>query len=276
MNAKYVIGATIAIPLLPLLYYQGKRIRSSVPKLPEATGVEGLCPSGSKRVLRLLSIGESTIAGVGVKTHAEGFTGTLGKEIAKKLNVNVAWKVYARSGYTAKKVTKKIVPKITWDKADIIVIGLGGNDAFTLNNPSEWRKDIYALIEGLHAKFGNIPIIFTNMPPIKEFPAFTPLIKFTIGNLVEILGNELNKVTANRANVYYSAQKITLADWIGRLSPNATPSDFFSDGVHPSKLTYQFWAKDIADFIVDNDEIVNSLYLDDGNDSNNGNNVNKG
>ena len=124
MNTRYILGATVAVPLLPLMYYQGQQIRASVPVLPEATGIEGYVQIDSTKEVSLLAIGESTIAGVGVKTHREGFTGTLAQEIGDQLGVNVRWKVYAKSGYTAKKVTEKILPKITENEVDIIVVGL--------------------------------------------------------------------------------------------------------------------------------------------------------
>ena len=89
------------------------------------------------------------------------------------------------------------------------------------------------------------------MPPIKTFPAFTPLLKFFIGNLVEMLGDALAKEVADRPGVYYYARRITLEDWIERLDIQAEPSEFYSDGVHPSKLTYQTWAKDFAGFLKD-------------------------
>ena len=248
MNAKYLAGALISIPLLPLMYYQGKQIRAKVPQLPEAKGIEGVCQQNgsSSNFLNVISIGESTIAGVGVETHKEGFTGTFAKEISRLLHVGVKWKVYARSGYTARRVEHKIIPKINENKVDLIVIGLGGNDAFTLNRPSKWKKEIHELIKSLQRKFPKAVIVFCNMPPIKEFPAFTPLIKFTIGNLVEILGEELQKVVSKFKDVYYFGDKVTLEGWMEKFQLNVKKEDFFSDGVHPSKLTYQTWAKDIA------------------------------
>lgn len=253
---KYYLGALLMIPMLPLMYVQGKRIRSSVPKLPEAKNPEGKAGEQYKRKLRLLSIGESTIAGVGVDTHEEGFTGTLAKELSNLLQREIYWKVYARSGYTAKKLKEKIIPKIRETEIDAIVIGLGGNDAFTLNNPKTWKKHIRELIGSIRNKFGDVPVFFTNMPPIKSFPAFTPLIKLSIGNLVELLGKELEDLSQTEKNVFYSARKITLQDWIKRLNIEARPEDFFSDGVHPSKLTYQTWARDFAEFINSQNKLV--------------------
>ncbi len=52
------------------------------------------------------------------------------------------------------------------------------------------------------------------MPPIKEFPAFTPLIKFIVGNLVEILGDELKQLVATDQYLYYNAEVITVKGWV--------------------------------------------------------------
>jgi len=246
---KYLVSAVAIFPFLPLMYLQGKNIRRKVPKLPEAGGPNGMEQIGAEKTIRLITIGESTIAGVGAPSHQEGFTGTLAKSLSEKLKVNTKWEVFAKSGYTAAKVKEQLIPKTKTSEADIIVIGLGGNDAFTLNSPAQWRKDINALIHEVKALFIDIPIVFINMPPIKSFPAFTPLIKLSIGNLVELLGNELEAITSNHENVYYYGRKITFDDWSERFGMENQPEKYFSDGVHPSLITYQIWAKDVADYI---------------------------
>lgn len=255
MNLKYTLGSFLTIPLLPIMYFQGKKIKKTVPRLPEAEGIKGVALVSSNKTLRLLTIGESTIAGVGVKTHKEGFTGFLANELAASLQTNVDWKVYAKSGYTAKKVNDHIVDLITEESIDLIVIGLGGNDAFELNSPKKWNRDIRELIKSIKSKFKDVPIVFTNMPPIKEFPAFTTIIKFTIGNLVDILGEELNGIVKDFDQVYYYALKPSSEDYIKRFNLKIEPSEFFVDGVHPSKRTYHIWAKDISNYITESKEI---------------------
>lgn len=249
MSIKYLLGSLLALPLLPLLYIQGKRIRASVPELPEAIEPAGAIKNQGQPKLNLLCLGESTMAGVGVKFHEEGFVGTMAKELAVLRNTEVHWHVYARSGYTAERVTRKLVPKLKEETPDIIVIGLGGNDAFTLNRPWKWRQQMEQLIDALQAQFQEVPIFLTNMPPIKEFPAFTKPIKLIIGNLVEILGQELTKIANKKHLVYYNSEIITLKGWTKKWQVDGTANDFFSDGVHPSKLTYQVWAKDMVQFI---------------------------
>ncbi len=250
MNIKYLFGTLVSIPLLPLLYIQGKKIRKKTPKLPEASKPNGYFKKNTEKTLKIIAIGESTIAGVGVDFHKNGFIGALAKEISDTKNISVLWKVYAKSGYTAKLVRKRLVPKIQETNADAIVIGLGGNDAFKLNSPNLWIFHINLLIKDLKRKFPKTPIYFTNMPPIKEFPAFTRTIKFVIGNLVEILGKRLNKKVSKKNNVYYNEETVTLKTWKEKFNIDGDIATFFSDGIHPSKLSYQIWGKDMAQFII--------------------------
>jgi lysophospholipase L1-like esterase len=247
---KYFFGKFIAIPLLPFLYFQGKNIKKKVPKLPEAKEPKGFVNGHFKNTIHLLSIGESTIAGVGVDFHKNGFAGALANTLSIELQSNINWRVYARSGYTVQQVCKKIIPKIEEKTTDIIVIGMGGNDAFTLNSPKKWTLAIEELIDLLQIKFPKTPLFFTAMPPIKEFPAFTKPIKFVIGNLVEVLGESLHTAVKNKPNVYYNNEAITLDAWSKKHNlPTNDSKIYFSDGVHPSKLTYKVWGKDMGLFI---------------------------
>lgn len=258
MKVKYILGAILSLPFLPVLFYQGKKVRSAIPRLPGARGTVG-CSESSEAddQLHLVTIGESTVAGVGVDTHDEGLTGSMAREISTRINKQVCWTVYARSGFTAKDVREKLVPKIYGDKIDLIVIGIGANDAFRLHTPYRWRKDLNDLIADLRSRFSETPVVFINLPPVKDFPAFTPLMKTIIGNLVDMLGEELKDIVSEYEDVYFLEEKIRLKDWLQRSGDGAKVEDFFSDGVHPSKLTYQLWAKDIARNLQD----VNILKL---------------
>ncbi len=66
-----------------------------------------------------------------------------------------------------------------------------------------------------------------------------------------MLGEELSHLVQQYDRVYFSSEVITLADWLKKLDNGhgLTKWDFFSDGVHPSKLTYQTWARELAKFI---------------------------
>lgn len=248
---KFVLLALVSLPLLPLMYFQGKRIKRTVPDLPEAEESEGVIQKKGKP-FHLLCMGESTIAGVGVKTHSEGFAGSLAEFLAENLEQTIDWKVVAKSGYTARKVHERLISKLGDSKPDLIAIGLGANDAFEFNFPWRFQKEMGILIEKLRSRFPETPIVFLNMAPIKDFPAFTSTIKFVIGNLIEIHGNFLKKEVAKHKNVFFNSEKITLKKWSKILPGNLKPTDFFSDGVHPAKVTYQAWGQETGRFVLKN------------------------
>ena len=248
MNFKYLALGILSVPLLPLLYFDAKRVRRKIPQLHEASNTEGFCKSdeSSEIPLKLLTIGESTIAGVGVESHETGFSGTLAKELSEKTSKGVEWKVYAKSGYSSKDIIEKILPSIDEKEVDIIVLGMGANDAFTLNTPGQWKKNIIEIITHLQTKYPQVQICFTSMPPIKKFPAFSFSMRFVLGNLVENLGEELARTVQSFENVSYYDKPIDVEKWCRELGIEPKPELFFSDGVHPSELTYQIWAKETA------------------------------
>ncbi|MEO0735104.1 MAG: SGNH/GDSL hydrolase family protein, partial [Bacteroidota bacterium] len=129
MKLKYLLHTALTVPLLPLMYLHGKRIMSTIPKLPEAQQPSGtILGTGAAR--KVLIIGESTMAGVGVATHEDGFAHAMAQELARQLDTTIHWKVYARSGYTLRRLHKKVLPRIEEESADLIVLGMGGNEAF--------------------------------------------------------------------------------------------------------------------------------------------------
>ena len=249
-NARYIFGAILGLPLLPILYYQSMKLKSTMPDLPEAKGKEGSSETGNDKSLKIIAIGESTVAGVGVETNEEGFMGEFAKAMANGLDARISWKIYAKSGYTAEQIRKEIIPQINDESADLVIVGLGGNDSFKLKSPTAWRNQIEQLILDIRLKFPETPIAFTNIPPIKDFMAFTPLMKFAFGNMGEMLGDELNDISKNQVNIFYNAEKLTFELLSKRYGLNNELSDFFSDGVHPSKLTYQILARHFAEFLV--------------------------
>ena len=258
----YYLALTLLLPLLPILYIQAIVIRRKIPDLPEAKGKKGVIRSGSKHGngLSILFLGESTIAGIGVKDHKEGIAGSLAKELSIFYNADMHWTVVAKSGYTARKVKELIVPSIPRNTYDLIVIGLGANDAFSLNRPLKWDKHIADLVSTLQQRFHGIPIIFLNMPPIREFHALTYLLRYILGNYIEMLGRRLEILTSKIENVYYLHEVISLKSWKKKFSYSEKTESFFSDGIHPSSTTYKLWGKELFSFINSHSELSHYLH----------------
>lgn len=249
MKTKYFFHLLKAIPLLPIIYFQGKKIKRDIPLLPEAKNPEGFVNINVDKKLKVLFIGESSFAGVGVEFHKNGFAGHFSNKLSALFHFNIDWKVYAKTGYSVEKIHQKIVPQINETACDLLVIGIGGNDSFELTQPKNWNKNIQLLIDDLQHKFPKTPILFAHLPTIESFPAFTKQLRFVLVNHKDLLAENLRDLVLKNKNIYYPPEKINIQEWTGKLKENQTVVDFFSDGIHPSELCYELWARDCVQYL---------------------------
>ncbi|TXB62624.1 SGNH/GDSL hydrolase family protein [Phaeodactylibacter luteus] len=247
-DLQYILSMAGALPLLPVMAWQGKQVKSSVPKLAAAKGFSGLSP-GALGKLRLLVLGESTMAGLGVEWHQDGFAGGLAEQVAQIYGQEVHWEVVAKSGYTVREVNDRLLPGLPKGTFELIVIGLGGNDIFEFTPPWQWRAGCRQLIQGLRQHSPEAFIVFIQMPPVRFFPAFPRLIKWYAGLQADRLSTALQRTVKGWQRVFFISEPITLQAWSARYGLEGGTSRFFSDGVHPSALTYRLWAKDTAAFL---------------------------
>ncbi len=235
------------MPLFPFLLWQAVRVRKNVPSLDPPLDVKGSINARGKK-MNLLTLGESTIAGIGINTQQNGITVALAQELSKRFDIEINWEVCAKSGYTAQQVNQLLVSTIQNDP-DLIVIGLGANNAFALHPPFHFRLQIEALIQRLQTKYKGVPIVFAHLPPIYGFPALTPLLRFFLGGLIRLYTPILRTLTNKYDDFYFIEEPIEFEKWLQKLGGNYQINDFFSDGVHPSALTYQLWGQEIGRFI---------------------------
>ena len=252
----YYLGGLLALPFSPLLIFQGRKVRASIPKLSEAGGPNQGVVGNAGRPIRLLILGESTMAGVGVKSHEQGFTGYLASYLQKISERQVNWQVFAQSGYTAQATQRNLVPLLPSEPLSLIVIGMGGNDTFQLNSPLRWRSDMILLIKAIRERQPDASILIINLPPVGQFPAFPASLQLMLGSLVRLHGKVIRDIPSLFKKVYYMSRPISLNKW-GRKAPaGADVKAFFSDGVHPSELTYKLWAEEAGAFIINQKILV--------------------
>ena len=242
----------MAIPILPLLYWQGKQAKSAVPDLPSAKNPKGVVKkTGASKSLQILSLGESAFAGVGLKQHQKSITGILAQSLAKQLKQNVNWEVIAKSGYNLEQVIKELVPLIPSTKIDLIVIGMGANDTFEIHFPSKWEKDMKALLLAIRRQQPDCPIVIAHLPPVHQFPVLSPLLQWFMGNFIQQYHAVNQSITSITPNTYYISDRIDFDNWSDKLPDGLSKEDLFCDGVHPSEFAHQIWGEEIAAFTIE-------------------------
>lgn len=247
---KYYLRLLLAAPFMPYLYKKVDHIMNEMPDLPAP---EDIIKQDKDSKVHILSLGESSIASIGVGTQEEGLTGYLAQQMETHYDINVSYEIVAKSGYTAAMVQDELLDNIQSKSADLIMIGLGANDTFKLTKPNKWRQDLTKILDFLSERFASIPIVFINMPPTTEFPVFNNMLKYFVSKQMLILRDELQQLLPSYPHAYYIANKLTAEAFIKKFNIRGkSVQDFYSDGVHPSRLTYDLWAREIFEFINGN------------------------
>jgi lysophospholipase L1-like esterase len=228
-------GLLGSLALLPLVAVQGTATRRRMPSLPAAKPPHrGLVP-GAGPTLRILAIGDSAISGLGVTRGDETVSATTAKALARLTGRRVAWRAVGLSGATVSKAREQLVPRLTSEPADLVVVAFGVNDAVAYRSPSAFSRDLAALVTAARCCVGDAAVVIAGVAPLAFFPGLP-------WPLRTILGWRCVALQA-------SAER--LAQWLPRVVVErfSAPfvSDLFaSDGFHPNARAHALWGEEIA------------------------------
>lgn len=238
LQTRYIVGGIVVLPFAPFLYLQSKYVRRKVGRLPDAAGETIGRHGAHEKIINLLAIGESTVAGVGAKTHAEALTGQFAKHLSQKCEKSVRWQAFGTSGITIERTLRELVPNLPAEKIDVIVVALGANDVFGLSSPRKFRQNLATLLEVLREKYPSAKIFVANVPMVRDFIALPNPLRYVLSRLAKL--HHFNAI-----DLISTLENISYFDDVKRVD-----NDFFSDGIHPSPKGYDLWSKAMVDFFV--------------------------
>jgi lysophospholipase L1-like esterase len=229
--------------LSPLLVTQALRARARVPRMPEAAGPRHGVAGDGAACLRLLIAGDSSAAGVGVRSQGDALAGQLVRELARRCGAQVHWQLVARSGVTSEQAFD-LLQQAMPVTADIAVLVTGVNDVVD-QVPS--RRAVAArerIANALRNGTGVRHVVFCPLPPIHQFPALPQPLRWMAG------------ADARRHNTALREWAGARADELGDVS--CVPIDdvqlnrgvMAADGFHPGEPVYRQIAVDMARHIA--------------------------
>jgi lysophospholipase L1-like esterase len=225
-DLKTRIVAAAAFPLLPVLFAQGKGVRRRTPRLPDAAGPTEGVVAGDGEPLRLVVLGESTVAGIGAAAHQRALTGRVASALAERTGRAVRWRAAGRSGANAREAAA-LVATLPDERADGVVISLGVNDTLRFRPPALWARDVARLIGAVRARVGPAPVVLAPVPPMHAFPALPQPLRTVLGARARLLDAALRRLAARTP----AAAHVAL--WV-----EPAPELFCEDGFHPSEAGY--------------------------------------
>jgi lysophospholipase L1-like esterase len=229
----------VAAPLLPILWLQGRQVRKRTPRLPGAAGpTVGTIP-GEGIPLRLLVVGESTVAGVGAPDHAHALTGQIATALATGTGRTVHWRAAGKIGATAHVARTGLVPEVPEAPVDVIVLALGVNDVLRFQSSGRWTRDVTQLIADLRRRVGAVPVVLASVPPMGRFPAFPQPLRGVLGLRAGALDLAAQRCVPALTRVAHSAARLDVAEDM-----------FCADRFHPSIDGYRRWGSQIAESVL--------------------------
>lgn len=222
----------ITLSLAPLLILQSRYVRRVILRLPEPDGARA-GQAGSGQPLRLLIVGDSAAAGVGVSMQQDALAGQLIALLAQRYRID--WQLEATTGHTTVQVLA-VVEQMPNQRFDVIVTSTGGNDVTAGIAAKHWIKQKQQLIERLTEKFQPQQILLTSVPPMHLFPALPQPLRWYLGQHAKQLNQALAIWVADQPH----CQQVTL-DF------PMQPEYMAQDGFHPAAAAYTIWANTLAD-----------------------------
>jgi len=231
----------ILILLAPLLLIQGRYVRRVTPKLPEAAGDRD-GSLGEGRRLRVLVVGDSAAAGVGVDTQSQALCGCLSRELAKQYRVD--WLLIAQSGNTTQDLIQTL-KQLEPCEFDVVLSSLGVNDVLSPVRVGRWKERQAVLIQLLRSQFAVKHILLTHVPPMEQFPALPQPLRWCLGQRAKAFNTRL--------------VELSLADddcELVNIEQALERQDMAVDGFHPGGRIYQVWGENAAGLIVRRAELL--------------------
>ena len=238
---KFIIGAAAIAPISPFLLLQGQIVRWKVGVLPDAAGDWNGKYGDGENAAKLFVIGESTVAGLGARTHELALAGQFAKYLSEHIDRSVEWKVVGKNGVTARRTIDELLPQMPNEQFDFILVGLGGNDVMKLSSPVKWRRDMTELLGLLRKRNPEAVIFLSNCPMIIHSPIMPPPIKTILWALSQMHNDNIREFTSEMERVFYYPQPV-----------NVRLEGFFADGLHPSEQGYSDWAEDMMRYFTAN------------------------
>ncbi|EBA14315.1 GDSL-like lipase/acylhydrolase, putative [Roseobacter sp. SK209-2-6] len=221
----------LRLPLAPLLFWQGRRVRKQALILPEPQGArKGAVGSGPP--LRLLIAGDSSAAGVGAGYQRDALSGYLTAELGR--HCAVEWQLIAQTGLRTGDLIP-LIQELPRQDLDVVVLALGVNDVTGLSTAQRFARDQALLLSLLQERFDPNLILACGVPQMQRFPALPQPLAWVLGRQAARLDQALSKLAGQNPAVLHL--------------PFHLPEDpdlAAEDGYHPSPRAYRLWAEALA------------------------------
>ena len=223
---------------LPVYVWQGLGVRRRIDRMLPPPHRGELRFAGEGDPLKLLIVGDSSAAGVGVDAIEKCFAGLLPRLLAETTGRPVTARIAGMNSATSAQIRDHVVPHVEPRDFDYVMLNIGTNDAKNFHSVRAFKRNFGTLIYALKARFPAATIIWAGVLDLEQVPA---------------LPRPLSRILGIRARLIDAKGKL-LCNERGALAPESdwriVPENFSDDGFHASEAGYCEWAEKAALYIA--------------------------
>ncbi len=225
--------------LFPVYVWQGLGVRRRTERMLPAEGPVLHEVDGAGPALRLLVLGDSSAASVGIGRSEDGLAHQLALILAARSGRAVAWRAAGFNSATAGQIRDFVLPNLSPDPWDLIVVSIGTNDAKNFHTSRRFKREFGGLLYALRAKWPEARVAWS---PVVDM-TLVPALPKALGRLLEIRAALINRMGEQlcRERGAVPATRLPILD------PKA---GFSTDGFHASAAGYRAWAEHMAGFVL--------------------------
>jgi lysophospholipase L1-like esterase len=223
-------------PALPLIAAQALWLRRRAYRAPAAAGdpqgVEGVGPP-----LRLLALGDSIIAGVGIERIEHALPGAFARTLAARWQRRVEWQALGRNGADVAGTRRLLAgARETLPAADLVLLSIGVNDTTGLSSRRRFLGGLQSLYAELREWSPKALLVHAGVPPLQAFP----LLPAPLRQLLGLRAAQLDRLIP---------RALGAAPPGAHLPFTALPAAqrFAADGFHPDASACTIWAESLLD-----------------------------
>ena len=234
------MSATLLVAKLalgPVLLPQAKWLRRTALRLPEPDGPREGQGGDGQPGLRLLVVGDSSAAGVGVADQAQALALPLAHRLSHRSGKAVSWQLVAQTGVNTGEA-RSLVSGSSLRPADVVVTALGVNDVSSQTSAARFVEQTALLWSELQRCTGARYAVLSGLPPMHMLTAVPQPLRWYLGRYARWLDAALRRWAAEQGLGYCGLQ------WA------STPAALAHDGFPPGPLLYPEWADRLAELIA--------------------------
>lgn len=232
----------------PVYVWQGLAVRRRSLRMLPAGGPVRHRIDGEGDEVRLLVLGDSSAASVGIGHSQDGLAAQLSRRLFEATGRPVVWRAAGFNSATAGQIRDHVLPNLAPEPWTHIVLAVGTNDAKNFHSARRFKREFGGLLYALRAKWPESRLVWS---PVVEM-TLVPALPARLGRILETRASIINRLGHQlcRERGAIPAERLPVID---------ARAGFAEDGFHASAAGYGAWADHLIPWLTDEDSDPVSL-----------------